>query len=148
MDKITTFTFIIFLILLFTQCTSAESETLPDHHTSEISLDWDGMYSGVMPCNDCEGIETTIRLFKNKTYVIQQVYLGKSDEVFTKAGDFKWNDAGSTIILSNITDAPNSYFVGENHIVQLNIEGKRITGDLALMYVLSKKQPEIDSATL
>ena len=148
MEKIAPATLFIFLILLFTQCTGSDSESIPDHHTSEISLDWDVTYTGVLPCADCEGVETTIRLFKNHTYMIQRVYLGKSEEVFTNAGDFKWNDAGSTIILSNITDAPNSYFVGENHIVQLDMEGKRVTGDLAMMYVLIKKQPETDTAAL
>jgi len=148
MKKAITITFFFIIFFFIAQCTGDTQDVIPDHHTSEISLDWDGTYTGMLPCADCEGIESTIRLNRDHTYVIERLYLGKSDEVFTKTGDFTWNEAGSTIILSNITDAPNSYFVGENHIVQLDIEGKRITGELAQMYVLRKKMPESMSAPL
>ena len=37
-------------------------ETMIDSHTSEMSLDWAGVYQGTLPCADCEGIETMIEL--------------------------------------------------------------------------------------
>ena len=35
---------------------------IPDMHTTMNSLDWDGTYTGILPCADCKGIETNITL--------------------------------------------------------------------------------------
>jgi hypothetical protein len=40
----------------------------PAGDTSRTSLDWPGTYTGVLPCADCEGIETTITLSVDLTY--------------------------------------------------------------------------------
>ena len=37
-----------------------------DMHNAENSLDIAGVYKGVLPCADCEGIETTIVLKDDK----------------------------------------------------------------------------------
>jgi copper homeostasis protein (lipoprotein) len=65
-----------------------------------------GVFTGVLPCADCEGIETTITLKENKeknerTYALKEVYLGQgSDKPFETKG--KW-----TIIKGTPTD-PNA----------------------------------------
>ena len=55
-------------------------ETMIDSHTSEMSLDWAGVYQGTLPCADCEGIETMIELKDDHTYVAHYNHLGKSDK--------------------------------------------------------------------
>lgn len=119
--------------------TSEENRTaVPDMHTSQIALDFWGIYKGVVPCADCEGIETIIELKADETFEVQTVYLGKSDEVFTYSGHYHWNDDGRSIHLHGIENGPSNYFVGENHLIQLDMEGNRITGDLAEKYLLQK----------
>jgi uncharacterized lipoprotein NlpE involved in copper resistance len=119
--------------------TSEENGTVvPDMHTSQIALDFWGIYKGVVPCADCEGIETIIELKADETFEVQTVYLGKSDEVFTYSGHYHWNDDGRSIHLHGIENGPSNYFVGENHLIQLDMEGNRITGDLAEKYLLQK----------
>ena len=110
----------------------------PIGDTSEVSLDWNGTYQGVLPCADCLGIQTSITLHQDKSYVMETEYLGKDEQTFTSQGDFSWNLAGNTIILSNIENAPSQYFVGENILIQLDMNGNKITGDLAEKYVLEK----------
>ena len=112
--------------------------------TSEVSLDWSGNYQGVLPCTDCEGIQTSITLHQDKSYVMETKYLGKDEQAFTSQGNFSWNKTGNTITLSNIEDAPSQYFVGENILIQLDMNGNKITGDLAEKYVLEKVR-ETDS---
>ena len=108
-------------------------------HSSMNAVDWDGTYKGVVPCADCEGIETTIVLGKELTYNIKTRYLGKSNaKKKKKKGKFSWDKTGQIITLEGIKDAPNKYFVGENKIIQLDMEGKEITGKLADHYVLKK----------
>lgn len=120
--------------------TEQTTQTLSDN--SRTSLDWDGTYFGVLPCADCEGIETTITLSKDLTYSLKSKYVGKSAEVFEKSGSFTWNEAGSIITLSGFTEGegPSKYFVGENRLTQLDIEGNKISGALAEKYVLTKRQ--------
>lgn len=108
-------------------------------HSSKNALDWDGNYKGIVPCADCEGIETTLVLGKELTYTLKTKYLGKSDaKVFEEKGKFSWDKSGQIITLNGIKDAPNKYFVGENKIIQLDMNGKKITGEQADLYILKK----------
>ena len=52
------------------------------------SVDWDGTYFGILPCADCNGIQTILTLNKNLTYEIQMKYLGKDEKVFESKGTF------------------------------------------------------------
>ena len=107
-----------------------------DEHNAMNSLDYHGTYKGSLPCADCEALETTITLTAD-AYTKETVYKGKSREVFKETGKYTWNDAGNTITLSD-SEAPNQYFVGENVLFHLDAEGKRIEGDLASNYKLSR----------
>lgn len=109
-----------------------------DMHNAQISLDWNGTYKGITPCADCEGIETEVTLNKDLTYLIKTKYKGKGDKVFEETGDFKWDKTGSIVILEGLKDRSSQFFVGENTLTQLDMDGKRITGNLAENYVLKK----------
>lgn len=116
-----------------------------DSHTSEISIDWQGTYTGMVPCADCEGIATTIVLSLNKTYTIKTKYIGKANKTFEQIGFISFNSKGNTITLSDIKDAPNQYFVGENTLTQLDLNGNKITGNLADKYVLKKVEANVST---
>lgn len=114
-----------------------------DHHTAKMSLDYVGSYKGITPCADCEGIETTLYLSNESKYVLQTNYLGKKEAVVNeKRGTYSWNEVGNTVILSGIKSGPSQYFVGENYVVQLDMEGNKIAGDLADNYILQKTSDE------
>ena len=106
---------------------------------SNTSLDWTGLYKGVTPCADCEGIETEITLNTNLTYKKTTKYLGKNDvQVNTVEGRFVWSSEGINITMLGIKDAPSQYLVGENKLFQLDMSGKKITSNLASKYILLK----------
>ncbi len=107
-------------------------------HNSRNSLDWNGVYKGILPCGDCEGIQTSIRLYGNGTYIMETEYLGKDEQTFVTKGEFSWNQAGGRITLNNVEDAPNQYIVGENRLIQLDDRGNVITGGMADNYILDK----------
>ena len=119
---------------------------MPDN--SMNSLDWQGVYQGTMPCADCAGIETTLLLEGNNTYSLKTKYLGKSEEVFEKTGDFKWDANGNNIQLVGITNAPYKYRVGENNLLQLDMEGKIIQGEMSDKYYLNKVHEETDTTII
>jgi len=114
-------------------------ETPINSHNSQNSLDWAGTYKGVTPCADCEGIETEIVLNADLIFTLKAKYLGKGDgKVFQEAGSFVWDKTGGIISLEGFKGGPSQYKVGENRLIQLDMEGNVITGDLAEKYVLKK----------
>lgn len=108
-------------------------------HNAKNSLDYIGTYKGILPCADCEGLETTICINENNTYNIKTHYQGKGEKVFEQKGTFSWNKAGNTIVLDEVKNGPSQYFLGENKLIQLDMSGKKITGELALQYILVKQ---------
>jgi len=103
-------------------------------HTSQNALDWAGVYRGVIPCADCQGIETVVVLRSDGTFTSLARYLGKGDQVFSKDGHFTWNAEGNTVALASGA----RYLVGENHLTRLALDGSRVTGAHADRYVLTK----------
>lgn len=106
--------------------------------SSEKVLDWDGTYKGITPCADCEGIETSVTLNRDKTYEMTTKYLGKGKDTLHVSGSFNWSDDGSTVRL-DIKNKPNQFLVGANQLIMLDMEGNKITGALAKKYVLNKE---------
>ncbi|MDN4165858.1 copper resistance protein NlpE N-terminal domain-containing protein [Cytophagales bacterium LB-30] len=120
---------------------SASAEAIiPDAaHNSQNALDWAGLYLGTLPCADCQGIETELRLFPNLQYELSTRYVGKSDKDFFQKGKFEWSADGRNIsLLQPDGQLLQRYQVGENALFHLDTEGKRIQGELANRYVLSK----------
>ena len=115
-----------------------KSEEQPDMHTSQIALDWNGVYTGTLPCADCEGILKEIQLYEDQNYAYRSVYLGKSKEIISSFGSFEWNEDGNTISLLDDNNRKTYYHVGENKLFLLDEEGNRIEGDLAAHYTLNK----------
>jgi heat shock protein HslJ len=112
---------------------------------SQSSLDWDGTYSGIVPCADCEGIKTQLSLFADNTFRLTTQYLNKSTVQDTITGTFIWSGDGSTVTLQGLDgkDFPVHYKVGENILTQLDLKGNVITGELAQNYVLVKTDKEL-----
>ena len=137
----------IVMFIGFNACKSKNSakEEIPSSistlHNSQNSLDWAGTYMGVVPCADCPGIETRVTLNQDGTYTMVRRYLDKGDAFETK-GTFKWNETGSNVILTDARDKTVTHFwVGENKITQLDMEGNVITGQLANNYILARVDP-------
>ena len=111
-------------------------------HNSRNSVDWKGTYKGVLPCASCPGIDVTLTLNENGTFVRESKYQGNegaSMPAEKEEGNFTWSDDGQIITLAGITDGSNQYFVGENVVHTLDAEGKRIEGELAESYILKKQ---------
>lgn len=153
--KISKYLFILFLAMGIIACGNNEStktdsqdhsgvisnpEVVPDMHTSQISIDWPGIYKGTLPCADCEGIETTIVLNDNHTYMISRTYLkGEDSSTFEESGNFKWNKEGSAVTLESESGEDSQYKVGENRLYALDSDGNEVMGDLREYYILNKE---------
>lgn len=129
------------LALLLSGCeTSSQTrpdEAIPDRaHNSRNALDWAGSYHGVLPCADCEGIETVVTLRQDGRYQLETRYLGVGYNHFLNTGRFFWSEDGGRVTLH--ADQEEHYRVGENRLIRLDTEGQAIQGALAPHYVLNK----------
>jgi uncharacterized lipoprotein NlpE involved in copper resistance len=70
-----------------------------DSHTSRNSLDWAGVYEGVLPCSDCPGIMTRLTLNRDGTYERVTQYPGRQDAAETVGGRFAWQSNGNAVTL-------------------------------------------------
>ena len=97
-----------------------------------------GVYTGVIPCADCGGIETTLELRADGTYSLTEIYKDKKDGRFESSGKFQWDAANACITVGEGEDLI-SYIVEGDHLIMLDQDGHRVTGELADHYVLTKQ---------
>jgi len=134
------FIFVPMVVLVVMGLCSCNKTSEPvDIHNSRISLDWEGVYTGTIPSASGSGINVRMQLNKDNTYELTYDYIDKPENGFTSTGNFKWDDTGNTI-KTDIADAPSYYKVAQNKLIQLDMEGNLITGDLADNYVLMKNK--------
>lgn len=115
-------------------------------HNSRLSLDWSGYYQGVLPCADCEGIDTQLWLYQDGQYQLKLNYLGRNQQLFELAGRFEWLADGNRIQLHTDNEEIWLWRVEEEGIRQLNQQGELITGPLQQQYRISKQAaPATDS---
>lgn len=112
----------------------------PTGDTAETSLDWQGEYKGVLPCADCEGIETELELNADKSYELTEKYLGKGDGKESKVkGHFQFDAQQSSIITLDAAGNQRKFFVAENQLESRDLTtGAKIEGALAAHYILKK----------
>jgi uncharacterized lipoprotein NlpE involved in copper resistance len=99
---------------------------------------WSGTFTGTLPCADCPGIDMTLNLSDDNTYTLEQYYQEKGEAPIRTEGMLSWNDAGDTVTLVD-EPAPNQYFFSDMMLMKLDMNGEKITGDLAEFYQLRKQ---------
>ncbi len=117
---------------------AAQPAANADGDNSRVSLDWPGVYKGLLPCADCEGIQTTITLGKDNAFTRSMNYLGKPNGQFADQGLFAWDNKGERITLTDQHGQSQSYRVGEGRLFHLSQQGQRISGENADRYILLK----------
>ncbi len=131
------FFYILAIALLFTSCkTDNKQQTTTDEHSTKYTLDYEGVYKGTYPCADCSGIQTSLTLNKDKTFVYENVYLGKKDGRFVYKGNYTVKKDTLTIQQNG---KPIYFWIGENNLTILGDNLKPNTDELADFYILKKQ---------
>lgn len=86
----------------------AEVDTLSPAQAAELKP-MPQSWRGVLPCADCEGIETSLFLEKDGTWVMNERYLGAREEPSSFASYGTWARTADKLVL---TDSK-----GEKHII-------------------------------
>jgi uncharacterized lipoprotein NlpE involved in copper resistance len=95
-------------------------------------------YNGVVPCADCDGIETVVTLFADTSYKLINNYLGKNPNDtaglnVAKTGKYMMHN--DTVHLEGVDFR---FVKNDTALIQLDPAGKMITGKLAEKYILKK----------
>ncbi|WP_086108899.1 envelope stress response activation lipoprotein NlpE [Xenorhabdus vietnamensis] len=98
------------------------------------------VFSGVIPCADCSGIETTLQLAKDGTYILGQTYLEAKSEENTFFETGHWAINGKKIILSNQDGKKSYYLINGENLDMLDINGEPIQS--SFNYELDKVTPK------
>jgi len=120
---------------------SIKVDTVVEEHNAKNSLDYEGTYEGTLPCmkGDCKEIELSLKLMKDGIFVYSTKRIGIDKEQLMTSGTYHFENDGNTIVLDQIADVPNSFFIAEGKIYQLDKDQKMIDGVDAEKYVLNKK---------
>lgn len=102
----------------------------------------DKVYTGVLPCADCSGIETTVLFNPNGTFIEQLTYLGKEDQKNTFFSSGNWTKKDAKLFLID-TEEQKTYFQSSTDgktIEYLDQDGNKIESNLN--YTLEQVTPD------
>lgn len=123
----------------FLSCKSSKSATTSVANPQQ-SLAWDGVYTGVLPCTDCQGEQTTLTLGKDQLYKVSIKYTGKDETEHKYVGNISWNAEGSMITLSAPfpNGEPHSFLVEQNKLTLIDMQARTVKKGSTKSFVLTK----------
>jgi len=121
-------------------CKTIRSEAVksaPDIHTTRLSSDWAGEYTGVIPTASGRKMSVNLILYCAETFNLSYSYIDKPDVSFLLKGKIKW-DKTERFITIEAKDFPPYYWVFPERLIQVDRKGTIIKGDQG-EYCLMKK---------
>lgn len=128
--------FLLILMAVALSCVNNQKSVAAKDKTESmeiLSANLAGYYSGDLPCVDCEAINTMLELHKDNSYVLRYMYEGKSEDQFIKEGE--WSIKKNMLTLEGVD---YQYKINPDYLIQLDLAGNEIKGDLAEKYQLSR----------
>jgi uncharacterized membrane protein len=137
------------LVTIVSGCTTSELSTEPvDVAAGESRLPGNmiGVWSGVIPCADCPGINYSLSLNKDNTFEETMTYQERDVDPFTRTGTWNITDGTLTLIGPDTTRTQFDLSIG-GELNMLDQSGKRITSNLADMYRLKRDEKLAENNT-
>lgn len=152
---------LIFASLLFTNYTAIAATDLSaqenflkakamnhqqDDHSNHVApidkdKDFHGVFYGFLPCDNCNGIKSTLSLKQNNHYLLVTQPAKESSREFFEKGKYTWDDENKIVTLtprdSNV-ESRQYAIQDEGTIYQLHKDGKKFTGEQAERYILRR----------
>ena len=101
-------------------------------------------WDGTLPCADCQGIEYKLELLDNGTYSESALYIGKSDEVIERSGQWAISSDSIIQILKENGETHALFRFSKTYIELLDRKGKVIDSDMHDSYRLNRIDPYRD----
>jgi len=100
--------------------------------------DWVGTYRAVLPCANCEGVETVLTLNADTTYVLKIKFLGAAVAPTESTGKFEWtSETAFTLDKEELLSADYIFVEGKLH--QRGLDGNMVQGPDAHKFIFTKQ---------
>jgi uncharacterized lipoprotein NlpE involved in copper resistance len=110
------------------------------HANPDKSLDFHGVFYGFLPCNDCNGIKTTLSLKQNNNYLLVTQPARDSSREFYEKGKYSWDDEKHTVVLTPRNESNTRQYLikDEGTLIQFNSDGTQMSKELEDRYSLRR----------
>lgn len=127
---------VIIAIIFFTSC-KKDDKTIVVIEQSLLDTIFCNTYEGIIPCPDCPGIETSIRIYKDSTISRTIYYQNKNELPTTKVGIWKRKDS----IFTATFDREKLFYRIKDYkqLLRVGSDLKEVKGEFAADYILHKK---------
>ena len=125
------------------QAAAPEAQAAPDMHNSRNSLDWAGVYEGILPCDGCAGVMTRLTLGSDGIYRMQSLAMAQGATLMSASGHFSWLPDGNVIELGDAGD-DRRFAVGEGRLTELVGDAARPGADGAERTLRRISGPDAD----
>lgn len=98
-------------------------------------------FSGVIPCADCSGIDTSLFLQQDGTYVLQESYLGAKDGDLTFASYGSWARTADKLVLTDSKGEKRYFHPQGDNLAMLDTTGAPIVSQFN--YVLKPTEQDM-----
>ena len=131
--------YIVIVVLLLTACNTGADSKSQGTADSIQAVPGISEYEGVLPCADCPGIKTNLRLLQDSSlFILTEVYEGRKG-VYEEKGLFELNPADTTMVLT-LKNGKRFFKVAVGQLIQLDQNKTTIKGANAAQYILKKKR--------
>ena len=127
------------LALALTACGNSQKQTETVAQQQTSAPNYCGTYQGVLPCADCEGIQTTLVIRNDRTYDLTSEYLGKEDGEFKTSGVYNMKQSDLIELVTPSSGVKTYYKISKNTLLRVDSAGNDYLGDTAAYYKLTKK---------
>ena len=137
--------------LFFSACGPAAQPTeVPEKDPTEtavvapsaIQAEWPGYYTDTLPCADCPGIETTLWVRSDSTFVLQQRYIDRDTIPVGTIG--QWHLVNGLMTVGYTGDKPEFYRYTKEGLLMVDEKGEAFASKAD--YSLDKLADEIGDA--
>lgn len=122
-----------FLFIIIIGCSSAPESILDQ---KQIDFLTDGVWIGLLPCDDCEGIDYSLNFKSDFTFKQNFIYKGKNEDFIIDEGEWFF-DSDSVIELESY-DYGKLFLISGNKLIMLDEYGDRFESSLEPQYSLHK----------
>jgi len=137
---------LLLVVALLAACSGEKPQPPPDAgvvdmHNSQNSLDWSGVYEGIVACQDCPGTQMRLTLGQDGSFELSRRALVRGAAPSSAKGQFTWQPDGNTIVL-DASGGAQGFAVGEGRVIVLNSDGSRPDAAGASLLRLASVQPD------
>ncbi|SHI52979.1 NlpE N-terminal domain-containing protein [Mesonia phycicola] len=92
---------------------------------SNSSIDYIGVYEGVLPCEDCDAIKAKLTLKEDQFYTLYETYsAAEGDEIKRMSGKFEWEEEKGVFSIEQVGAMPLYFKIVDNKIMHLNFKAE------------------------